>query len=72
MASSDPPTKKSAFPVKFVWDHPDENDDVTTKQVLVRITHAGSRAGRTIKLARTSQGHHEVIVKLSQGRFEFR
>ncbi len=56
---------RKTYPVKFVWDH-------GGSEVFVCITNAHSKAGRTIAMAKTANGHHEVIVKLSQGRFEYR
>jgi len=57
-------SNKRAFPVKFVWDH-------GGKDVSVRITSLNGDS-RTIAMAQTSAGYHQVNVKLCAGRFEYR
>ena len=56
--------EKRAYPVRFVWDH-------GGGEVHVCIT-SPSGESRTIALQRAAAGHHEVIVKLCVGRFEYR
>ena len=53
------------YPVRFVWDH--GGDDVS-----VVITAAPGGDVRTVKLRSFQEGHHEELIALNLGRYEYR
>lgn len=53
-----------SFPVRFVWDH-------GGNQVRLSIADIENNQ-REIELEKTSQGFHEVFIKLRPGRYEYR
>ena len=54
------------YPVRFVWDH--GGDDVS----LVLAAAAAASEVRTVPLRRQPEGHHEELVALNLGRYEYR
>ena len=52
------------YPVRFVWDHGGEDASVV-------ITAAGGDV-RTVKLRKQPEGHHEELIALNLGRYEYR
>ena len=55
------------YPVRFVWDH--GGDDVSL--VLAAAASGGSEV-RTVPMRRQPEGHHEELVALNLGRYEYR
>jgi hypothetical protein len=60
-------TDKKLYPVRFVWDHGGH-------KVFVCLTTPAASGGesRTIELHKQPEGHHETLVALTIGRFEYR
>ena len=57
--------EEKCYPVRFVWDR-------GGKEVHVCITSSAGES-RTLALSRVGEeAHHEVVVKLAVGRFEYR
>ena len=55
------------YPVRFVWDH--GGDDVS---VVIAAGPGGGGDGRKVQLRRQPEGHHEELIALNLGRYEYR
>ena len=55
------------YPVRFVWDH--GGDDVS---LVLAAAASGGNEVRTVQLRRQPEGHHEELVALNLGRYEYR
>ena len=58
------------YPVRFVWDH--GGDDVSLVLAAAASGGGGGIEVRTVPLRRQPEGHHEELVALNLGRYEYR